>query len=175
MIWLFLILSAISILSALFVIFFKNPVYSILSLILCFFSIAGHFLLLQSEFLAAIQVIVYAGAIMVLFLFIIMLMNLSRTTEPKRPFSFVLISVVTSFLLFGSLVLSLTTLIKPSTFCPFLSQSVIAQSNLPKNPISVLGTMLFNDYLFPFEFSSLLFLAALVGVVVLSKKTKENS
>ena len=173
MIWLFLLLSLVSIGSGLAVIFFRNPVYSVLSLIVCFFSIAAHFLLLQSEFLAAIQVIVYAGAIMVLFLFIIMLMNLSRTSEPKKPFGFVILSVFASIILFTSLALSLTTVFKPSSFCPMLSKSVLSTSNLSENTISKLGQVLFNEYLFPFEFSALLFLAALVGVVVLSKKSKE--
>ena len=169
----FLVLALLSLLSAFGVIFFRNPIYSVLSLIVCFFSIAGHYLLLQAEFLAVVQVIVYAGAIMVLFLFIIMLLNLSRVPESKKPLLFRLVAILTSGVLLVSLVLSLTTICKPQSFCPFLSQGVMPQI-VSKVPIMTqLATLLFNEYLFPFEFSSLLFLAAVVGVVVLSKKTKD--
>src|SRR5258708_17620322 len=81
---LFYILSAMALGSAIMVITSRNPVHSVLWLIVTFFSISGHYILLNAQFLAIVNIIVYAGAIMVLFLFVIMLMNLNKTTEPKK-------------------------------------------------------------------------------------------
>src|ERR1043165_7217575 len=82
--YLFYLLSFLAILSALMVVVTKNPVHSVLYLVLTFFSIAGHYVLLNAQFLAAVHIIVYAGAIMVLFLFVIMLLNLNKETEPHK-------------------------------------------------------------------------------------------
>src|ERR671926_1230621 len=81
---LFWVLAVGSLFSALMVITSKNPVYSVLYLILTFFAISGHYILLNAQFLAVVNLIVYAGAIMVLFLFVIMLMNMDAAIEPKR-------------------------------------------------------------------------------------------
>ena len=81
---LFWLLSVIALFSALMVISSKNPVYSVLWLIVTFFAISGHYILLNAQFLAIVNLIVYAGAIMVLFLFVIMLMNLNKETEPQK-------------------------------------------------------------------------------------------
>src|SRR5687767_15999603 len=81
---LFFTLAAVSVFSALMVIISKNPVHSVLWLIVTFFSISGHYILLNAQFLAIVNIIVYAGAIMVLFLFVIMLMNLNKETEPQK-------------------------------------------------------------------------------------------
>src|SRR3954467_11688899 len=81
---LFWFLSVIAIFSAIMVITSRNPVYSVLWLIITFFSISGHYILLNAQFLAIVNIIVYAGAIMVLFLFVIMLMNLDRDDEPQK-------------------------------------------------------------------------------------------
>ena len=82
---LFLFLSFVALLSALGVVLAKNPIHSILFLILTFFTLSGHYLLLNAQFLAAVNIIVYAGAIMVLFLFVIMFLNLNQDTEPQKP------------------------------------------------------------------------------------------
>src|ERR1700741_1881844 len=81
---LFWLLSVLAVFSALMVVASKNPVYSVLWLIVTFFAISGHYILLNAQFLAIVNIIVYAGAIMVLFLFVIMLMNLNKETEPQR-------------------------------------------------------------------------------------------
>src|SRR6478736_6938062 len=81
---LFWVLSALALFSALMVLISKNPVHSVLWLIVVFFSISGHYILLNAQFLAIVNLIVYAGAIMVLFLFVIMLMNLNTETEPQK-------------------------------------------------------------------------------------------
>ena len=82
--YLFYFLSFLAILSALMVVISKNPVHSVLYLILTFFAIAGHYVLLNAQFLAAVHIIVYAGAIMVLFLYVIMMLNLNAETEPHK-------------------------------------------------------------------------------------------
>src|SRR6476661_5277278 len=81
---LFWILAIVALFSALMVITSKNPVHSVLWLVVTFFSISGHYILLNAQFLAIVNIIVYAGAIMVLFLFVIMLMNLNKQTEPQK-------------------------------------------------------------------------------------------
>lgn len=81
----FYILSAVALAGAAMVVFHRNPVYNVLALIVTFFAIAGHFLLLSAQFLAAVHIIVYAGAIMVLFLYVIMMLNLNVDSEPNKP------------------------------------------------------------------------------------------
>ena len=81
---LFWTLSVLALFSAVMMVSSKNPVYSVLWLIVTFFTISGHYILLNAQFLAVVNIIVYAGAIMVLFLFVIMLMNLSKDTEPQK-------------------------------------------------------------------------------------------
>src|SRR5215213_3602349 len=81
---LFWVLSVLAVTGAVNVVLSRNPIFSVLSLILTFFAISGHYILLNAQFLAVVNIIVYAGAIMVLFLFVIMLMNLNADTEPKK-------------------------------------------------------------------------------------------
>ena len=82
--YIFYLLSAVAIAGALLVVFNRNPVYNVLALIMTFFAIAGHYFLLNSQFLAAVHIIVYAGAIMVLFLYVIMMLNLNVDDEPHN-------------------------------------------------------------------------------------------
>src|SRR6478609_7472860 len=100
---LFWVLSALALFSALMVLISKNPVKSILWLIVVFFAISGHYILLNAQFLAVVNIIVYAGAIMVLFLFVVMLMNLNSAGEPAKNMRLQLIGVVSG----GSLLLIL--------------------------------------------------------------------
>src|ERR1700722_12035424 len=97
--YLFLILGFFAVLSALMVVFSKNPIYSVLYLVLTFFAIAGEYVLLNAQFLAIVNIIVYAGAIMVLFLFVIMLLNLNKETEPHKNPYLKFAAVITSGLL----------------------------------------------------------------------------
>ena len=158
--YLFLILGFFAVLSALMVVFSKNPIYSVLYLVLTFFAIAGEYVLLNAQFLAIVNVIVYAGAIMVLFLFVIMLLNLNKETEPHKALWMKFGAVVTGGLLFLVIVSSLK-IADDITIHPFKSDI-----GLIKN----LGTVLFNQFLLPFEVSAILFLAAMVGAVMLGKK-----
>jgi len=139
----------------------KNPVHSILWLIIVFFAISGHYILLNAQFLAVVNIIVYAGAIMVLFLFVVMLMNLNADTEPVKNYRLQLIGIISG----GSLLLVLlSALMKIDTENPVEMKT--GESGLINN----LGHTLFTNYVLPFEISSILFLSAIVGAVILSKK-----
>lgn len=158
--YLFIILGLLAVASALMVVFTKNPVYSVLYLVLTFFAIAGEYILLNAQFIAIVNVIVYAGAIMVLFLFVIMLLNLNKETEPHKNPWLKFAAVIAS----GSLLLILVGTLKGA------DKIQPAQYNAGIGLIGNLGKVLFKDFLLPFEVSSILFLAAMVGAVMLSKK-----
>lgn len=157
---LFWILSIATLFSALMVVISKNPVYSVLWLIITFFTISGHYILLNAQFLAIVNIIVYAGAIMVLFLFVIMLMNLNKETEPQKNKWLKLIGVVAG----GSLFLVLVAALRHT------EKQITELGSGDIGLIQNLGKVLFNDYVVPFEISSILFLSAMVGAVVLGKR-----
>ena len=159
--YVFYFLAFLAVMSALMVVFSKNPVHSVLYLVITFFSVGGHFLLLSAEFLFAVHVIVYAGAIMVLFLYVIMLLNLNIKSEPHKKTINRFAAVVSGGLLMLVLVAALRGVES-------------AQAGLVPNAeiglVENLGKMLFNEYLLPFEVVSVLLLAAMVGAVMLGKK-----
>src|SRR6201998_2417181 len=159
--WLFGILSFLAIMFALMVVFTRNPVNSVLYLVLTFFCIAGHYLLLNAQFLAVVHIVVYAGAIMVLFLFVIMLMNLNEDTEPQKT----LISKIIAGCIGGVLLVVMVGSLKGAEQMQ-LQQGGASQIGLVKS----LGKVLFGEFLFPFEIASVLLLAAMVGAIMLGKK-----
>lgn len=160
---LFWFLSALAIGSSIFMVASKNPVHSILFLIVTFFAISGHYILLNAQFLAIVNIIVYAGAIMVLFLFVVMLMNLNAETEPPQK---------SKYLLYGGVIAGCSLML---VIVAALRKGTIATQTVEMNTgnvglINNLGRTLFTDYVFPFEISSVLFLSAMIGAVVISKK-----
>lgn len=159
----FWVLSVVAVGSALAVVFTRNPIYSALNLIVCFFAIAGHYVLLGAEFLALVHVIVYAGAIIVLFLFVIMLMNLNQDTDTQKPWRTRLVAVVVSGVLVVSLVAAVRGFYLEAPEGPLVSGSV-----------SALGMLLFKSYVVPFELASVLFLASIIGVVLVGKRHGSN-
>ncbi|HMV15227.1 MAG: NADH-quinone oxidoreductase subunit J [Chitinophagales bacterium] len=159
--YLFFFLSFVAVLSALLVILDKNPVHSVLYLIITFFSIAGHFLLLNANFLFIVQIIVYTGAIMVLFLYVIMMLNLNKEIEPHKKN----IPKVAAAISAGIFLMSLIALLKGADV-----NLLPAARNSNIGLLENLGNVLFKEYMLPFEISSLLFLGAMVGAVFLSKK-----
>jgi NADH-quinone oxidoreductase subunit J len=159
---LFYFLSFAGILCSLLVVFSKNPIHSVLYLILTFFTIAGHYLLLSAQFLAAVHVIVYAGAIMVLFLYVIMLLNLNKETEPHKTNYLKFAATITAGLL---LIILVGTLKGSEAMTTQLVSAAGEDIGLVKN----LGRVLFNEFLFPFEIVSVLLLSAMVGAVMLAK------
>jgi NADH-quinone oxidoreductase subunit J len=161
--YIFIFLAALTILSGLMVVFSKNPIHSVLYLIVCFFTIAGHYIMLQAEFLAVVHIIVYTGAIMVLFLFVIMLLNLNKDSERHKGPILQFASVISACAL-GIVVLAAS---KDTAFAQNVPV-VTAGTGAVKN----IGQKLFTDFLLPFEICSVLFLSAMIGVVLISKKEK---
>jgi NADH-quinone oxidoreductase subunit J len=158
------ILGGLTIGSALMVVLSNHPIRSVLYLVVTFFFISGHFLLMNAQFLAIVNIIVYAGAIMVLFLFTLMLLNLNQADEPQSK-NYISFSAIIGG---GSLLLILlATLRQEFNFNETIQKNF---SGLVEN----LGNTLFTKYLVPFEVSSILFISAMVGAVLLAKREKQQ-
>ena len=162
---LFWALSVLALFSALMMVTSKNPVFSVIWLIVTFFTISGHYILLNAQFLAIVNIIVYAGAIMVLFLFVIMLMNLGKDTEPQKNKWLKLAGAVAG----GCLLLVMVAALRNTE--QNMTQMTTGDIGLIQN----LGRVLFSDYVVPFEISSILFLSAMVGAVILGKRDDTTS
>jgi NADH-quinone oxidoreductase subunit J len=160
---LFFFLSALAIFSAIMVLISKNPIHSVLWLVAVFFAISGHYILLNAQFLAIVNMIVYAGAIMVLFLFVVMLMNLNAETEPQKNLWMKLAGVISG----GCLLMVLVSLVRQATD---LHTKKAMTSTGDIGLIKNLGKLLFSDYVVPFEITSVLFLSAMIGAIVIGKK-----
>ena len=163
----FLFVAAVAVFAAFNVILQSNPIYSALGLIITMCALAGTFLMLEAQFVATMQVIVYAGAVMVLFVFVIMLLNV-RTEEARQdrvkylklvaPLLFVALLAEVFFV-----ARSVTTAAPPP---------VTAAS--PFGTVETIGEAMFSTYLFPFEATSVLILMAMVGSLVLARKRTEQ-
>ena len=161
---LFSILALITLATAFLTIYSRNPIHSAIYLVICFFSIAGHYLLLNAHFLAIVHVIVYSGAIMILFLFTVMLMNLNKENEVHKP----RVTRLGAIVLFCLMCLVLIAIFVNSK--PIVGEYVTTGEDYQS--IKVLGKVLLNEYMVPFEFASVLLLVAMIGSVLLSKKEK---
>ncbi len=163
---LFLVLAAAAIVSAILMITRRNPVTSALYLVFNFFIIAVLYLLLRAQFIAVIQVTVYAGAIMVLFLFVIMLLNLGDDKLLKWK--------LTS----GKTIAAVLCLVMLAEISYFIVNFVPGSGISPKaesmGTVESIGKVLFTSYLFPFEMTSILLIAAIVGAVFLAKKNVDG-
>ena len=164
----FCILSVITLATAFLTIYSRNPIHSAIYLVICFFSIAGHYLLLNAQFLAIVHVIVYSGAIMILFLFTVMLMNLNKENEVYKP----RVTRLGAIILFCVMCLVLIAIFINSKPIPDGSYEVTGEDF---QSIKVLGKVLLNEYMVPFEFASVLLLVAMIGAVLLSKKEKTKN
>ncbi len=161
---LFCVLAVITLATAFLTIYSRNPIHSAIYLVICFFSIAGHYLLLNAQFLAIVHVIVYSGAIMILFLFTVMLMNLNKENEVYKP----RITRLGAIVVFCLMCLVLIAIFINSK--PIVGEYVTTGEDYQS--IKVLGKVLLNEYMVPFEFASVLLLVAMIGAVLLSKKEK---
>ncbi|MHB1756291.1 MAG: NADH-quinone oxidoreductase subunit J family protein [Leptospirillum sp.] len=149
-------------LSALMVVVFKNPLYSAMSLLSMFAHVAGLYIILEAEFLAGVQLLVYAGAILVLYIFVVMLLNVQtqgRVLQKQSP------------IVFGAAVVAaieVAFLISRTHFYPELPP--VPQPGVqPLGNTEMIGMVLYTKYLFPFEIASLVLLIALVGAIVMAK------
>ncbi|MCC2590991.1 NADH-quinone oxidoreductase subunit J [Chryseobacterium sp. MFBS3-17] len=160
--FLFFFVAFLAIVSAAYFVFSRNPMYALLSLIVTMFSIAGMYILLNAQFLGIVQIIVYAGAIMVLFLYILMMLNLNKADESKKQNTLKFIGVFSA----GILLIGMLGAFRG------VKQNILAEDGidfsvgLTKN----LGRLLFNEYVVPFELASILILAGIVGAVLIGKK-----
>ena len=139
----------------------RKQIHSVLFLTLAFFAIAGHYILLNAQFLAVVHIIVYAGAIMVLFLFTVMLLNLNTEERSPKP-----LWIRLALVLSGGLLMLVLIAVFRGYDMAVVHDPALTQIGLVKN----LGRVLYKDYLIPFELSSILFLTAMVGAVMLGKK-----
>jgi NADH-quinone oxidoreductase subunit J len=157
-------MSAVTLGTAFMTIISKNTIHSAIYLVICFFSIAIHYLMFNAQFLAIVHIIVYSGAIMVLFLFTIMLMNLNKEDEPHKPFLTKLAATI-SFCLLAFVLVAAFIKAQPE---------ISGYDNFGEDfqSIKVLGKVLLNEYMVPFEFASVLLLVSMIGAVLLSKKEK---
>jgi NADH-quinone oxidoreductase subunit J len=159
----FYIVATLSIFFSLMVIFSKNPVHSVLYLIVTFFTFTIHYILLNAQFLAVVNFIVYMGAIMVLFLFVLMLLNLNQENEPTKSNLVKVIGVIAGCCLVVTLIGS-------------LKATALSDPLVLRNPnlglVKNLGKELFGPFMLPFELASVLLLTAMVGAVLLTKKEK---
>lgn len=159
---LFFIVALLAVASAFYFVFARNPIYSILSLIVTMFSIAGLYVLLNAQFLGIVQIIVYAGAIMVLFLYILMMLNLNKADESKKHNALKFIGVFAG----GILLVGILGAFRGVKENILAGDQIDYTVGLTKN----LGRLLFNQYVLPFEFASILILAGIVGAVLIGKR-----
>jgi NADH-quinone oxidoreductase subunit J len=159
----FYLVATLSVFFSLMVIFSKNPVHSVLYLIITFFTFTVHYILLNAQFLAVVNFIVYMGAIMVLFLFVLMLLNLNKENEPLKSGLVKVLGIIAGCCLIVTMVGA-------------LKATSISSPLVLKNPnlglIKNLGKELFGPFMLPFELSSILLLTSMVGAILLTKKEK---
>lgn len=163
----FLYFASVIVLTSILVVALRNPIYSVLSLLIMFFHVAGLYVTLQAEFLAAVQIIVYAGAILVLYLFVVMLLNVKRDERYHAQLPLAALLGVTI----------LTEVLMLSFFRGFSSQAptvgILDQLNMPaavSGNTETIGEVLYSTYLFPFEVASLILLVAMIGAIILAKR-----
>lgn len=157
---LFYILAFAGVVSALVTVTAKNPVYSVLSLVVCFFTISAHYVLMNAQFLAMVNIIVYAGAIIVLFLFVVMMMNLNEIPEISKKMAWQLAAAVGA----GGLLLVMVASLKVT------DDLVQAQTDENIGMIHTLGQVLLGEFLVPFIMTSILLNSAMIGAVLLTKR-----
>ncbi|MEW6108185.1 MAG: NADH-quinone oxidoreductase subunit J [Nitrospirota bacterium] len=142
----------------------KNPVHSVMWMLLLFFHIASMYLFLNAEFIAAIQVIVYAGAILVLFLFVVLLMNLREELQTNRFIG----SWPAGLFISAAIMVIIMSAVRYFVLAPPGQYSI--EFIKKETHTKALGKILYTDFLFPFEIASLVLLVAIIGAIVLAKR-----
>ena len=163
----FILLALVAIGTGLLVVVARNPIHSALSLVACFVQIAALFVLLGSPFLAVIQLFVYVGAIMVLFLFVIMMLDVRKEAHTR----FIQKGAIPTFFVLLALASELLFLLSQSSR---LHAVMAQQSVIGDEPTKQLSLTLFRDFLLPFEVASVILLVALIGAVVLAQSNGTN-
>jgi NADH-quinone oxidoreductase subunit J len=160
----FIVFAIAAVAGAISVVIQRQPLYSVLSLVVTLISLAAVYVTLQAQFIAAVQVIVYAGAIMVLFVFVVMLLNVKEEVEPDRHRLLRWIAVPVAIVLIGEVV-AVVSVLNGGKFDEVINTDQVNIGNT-----TTIGGGLFSTYLLPFEVTSILILMALVGAVVLARR-----
>jgi NADH-quinone oxidoreductase subunit J len=159
--------AGIIILTSVLVVTLRNPIYSALSLLIMFFHVAGLYVTLHAEFLAAVQIIVYAGAILVLYLFVVMLLNLKREDRYHAQF---LVGILMGLMMLTEVVLLILQR-QTSGQTPSVPGVVLGDGlKTVAGNTETIGEVLYSTYLFPFEVASLILLVAMIGAIILAKR-----
>ena len=159
---LFSYFATVIVVTGLMVVGLRKPIYSALSLLVLFFHVAGIYLLLDAEFIFAVQVIAYAGAILVLYLFVVMLLDVKAEEGYHRQ-------LITGLLLGFAIIAEIIYILNRSTFGQGLTATAKTMGNPPGTTESI-GHLLFTRYLFPFEVASIILLVAMIGAIFLAKE-----
>lgn len=168
---LFIVFGVFAVLGALNVILQRNPIYGAIGLIVTLCSLAGLFVTLSAQFIAAIQIIVYAGAIMVLFVFVIMLLNLRAEEARFDRHRFLRWLAIPLFLaLLGEVYYVVRTVVNPAPHLPATGAAPPAEI---LGTVESIGNEMFTSYLLPFEATSVLILMAIVGAMLLARREKD--
>jgi NADH-quinone oxidoreductase subunit J len=170
----FYVFGTVSVLGSLLVVVQRNPIYSVLAIILSFFGLAGLYVLLEAPFVAVVQIIIYAGAIMVLFLFVVMLLNVPREDAAEWDRRHPLYRPGPVWLGTG------LALLMAAQLYWALSRAMVGSSGVGERTMGVssvrdLGRVLFTDYMFAFEVTSILIIVAMIGAVVLTRRQGEDA
>ncbi|MBE9504236.1 MAG: NADH-quinone oxidoreductase subunit J [Proteobacteria bacterium] len=167
----FFLFATVAVLAAVMVVTVRNPVHSVLALILCFFQVACLFVLLRSPFLGIAQLFIYVGAIMIFFLFAVFLLDIKRTIHQERYSRWASFALPAGIIMLVEIVLLLG---RGKFGAPVQEQEAVASLlNLGKSTEAI-GAVLFTKYLYPFEIISVVLLVAFVGAVVLTVKSKQE-
>lgn len=164
----FYLFAAVMLISALMVITAKNPVHSVLFLILAFFNAAGLFVLLGAEFVAMILVIVYVGAVAVLFMFVVMMLDMGFESLRKGAMQYVPIGLIIGCILLAELVV----VYMAWQFAPSLATNIASPITADISNTESLGRVLYTDYIYAFQISGLVLLVAMIGAIVLTHRTR---
>jgi NADH-quinone oxidoreductase subunit J len=167
----FYLFSAVMLTSAVMVVSAKNPVHAVLFLILCFFNAAGLFILLGAEFIAFILVIVYVGAVAVLFLFVVMMLDINFRKMRQGFQSYLPIGATVGLVLLAQLVLVTSAwMIDPKG----LTTDQVATPDAVENTRAI-GRLLYTDFFYPFQVSGLILLVAMIGAIVLTLRDRKDA
>lgn len=168
--FMFYVLSLITVLSAVMVVFSKNPVHSVLFLILAFFNVAGLFVLLGAEYIAMTLVIVYVGAVAVLFLFVVMMLNINFSEMREGFLRYLPLGLVVAATIFAEMVLVFyKTMSVKNILAP--AKDIIEISSDVSNTKAI-GTILYTNYAYPFQMAGIILLIAMIGAIVLTKRQR---
>ena len=170
---LFYVFSFVIVLSGLAVILVRNPVHSVLLLILCFFSAAGIFMLLGAEFIAMVTIIVYVGAVAVLFLFVVMMLNINFVKLKEGFSQYLPLCIMIALILLIDLYVVIDSSVNKTDLILAKAASAIPDYKTTTNTHAI-GSILYTDYFFPFQIAGFILLVAMIGAITLTIQTKKN-